>query len=146
MLGAVGELRKMGNNVEVNAQVSRQIGAALSILKRRRAAKLMRNDEVTFEGLLASHVAATAGRVRAETSQVLVIHDTTTCQFAHLDPEEIGYLQTGKAGFLLHLALVVDADVWRRPLGVMHAETIHRAERSRRGGRCRQAATSSSPT
>ena len=38
MLGAVGELRKMGNNVEVNAQVSRQIGAALSILKQRRAA------------------------------------------------------------------------------------------------------------
>lgn len=64
---------------------------------------------------------------------VLVVHDTTSCAFSQADPAEVGYLPTGKAGFLLHYAVVIDADAWRRPLGVVHVETISRKQRSKRG-------------
>jgi len=98
------------------------------------AYRLANNPRVTFEELLAAPIEAT--RLRAEAvRRVLVIHDTTGISFPHLSPEEIGYLPTGKAGFKLHLSLVIDAGVWRRPLGVIHAETQHRTQRSRRGGR-----------
>jgi hypothetical protein len=60
-----------------------------------------------------------------------------------VDPVEIGYLQTGKAGFKLHLSLVVDANVWRRPLGIVHAETLHRAQRSKRKGKKKTKASGS---
>src|SRR5215210_2298213 len=84
--------------------------------------------------LLAGHSEAT--RERAEKAgRVLVVHDTTECTFAHLSPDEVGYLQTGKAGFKLHLGLVLDASAWRRPLGVISAETLHRASRSKRGAK-----------
>jgi hypothetical protein len=60
------------------------------------------------------------------------VHDTTTCEFAHADPEEVGYLPTG-AGFNLHISLAIDTGKWRRPLGVLSAEVLSRKERS---GRC----------
>jgi hypothetical protein len=98
------------------------------------AYRLANNRNITFDELLAS--VANATQLKAEVArQVLVIHDTTDASFSHLSPEEIGYLQTGKAGFKLHLSLVLDASSWRRPLGVIHAETLHRMERARRGGR-----------
>ena len=98
------------------------------------AYRLANNANVTFAQLLAAPIDST--RLRAEAARrVLVIHDTTDASFPQLDPREIGYLQTGKAGFKVHLSLVIDAGVWRRPLGVVHAETQHRAERSKRGGR-----------
>ena len=94
------------------------------------AYRLMNNEEVTFESVLAPHIKATAERA-ARVRNVLVLHDTTDCSFPALDPTEIGYLQTGKAGFRLHLSLVVDADTWRRPVGVINAEPLFRAKRSR---------------
>ncbi len=106
------------------------------------AYRFMNNGAVTFDALVDSHRRGTVERARsAESQEVLVIHDTTPCQFAHLDPDEVGYLQTGAAGFYLHIGLVVDTGLWRRPLGIVHAETIHRAQRSRRGARKRQAPT-----
>jgi hypothetical protein len=95
------------------------------------AYRLMNNRRVTFEAVLAPHIDAaveSAQKVR----EVLLVHDTTECSFPHLDPEEIGYLQTGKAGFRLHITLAVDGDTWRRPLGVVHAETQFREQRRRR--------------
>jgi hypothetical protein len=87
--------------------------------------RLLNNPAVSFERLLAAHAEKT--RERAESAgAVLAIHDTTTCQSRHAAPGEIGYLSTKKAGFFLHSCLVVDAATWRRPLGVVHAETIHR--------------------
>jgi hypothetical protein len=101
------------------------------------AYRLMNNERVSFEVLLGSHAEQT--RRRAEQAlRVLVVHDTTTCSFPRLDPRELGYLPTGKAGFLLHLALVMDAKNWRRPLGVIHAEPLFRPRRSTRGGRKRK--------
>jgi hypothetical protein len=92
--------------------------------------RFVNNPEVCFDALHAGHAAATGQRARAA-GEVLVLHDTTHCSFEHLDPEELGYLPTGKAGFHLHLGLVLDGSTWKRPLGVIHAETIHRVEKPR---------------
>ena len=97
------------------------------------AYRIMNNAAVTFEKLLAGHAEGTAQRARQAGGNVLVVHDTTQCSFAHVDPAEIGYLQTGQPGFLLHLSLVLDGSQWRRPLGVIAAETINRSQRKRRG-------------
>ncbi len=79
---------------------------------------------------------ATSAAAAAEVAgAVLVVHDTTDCSFEQADPDEVGYLSTGKAGFFAHCALVLEANTWRRPLGVVHIETISRKERSKRGRR-----------
>jgi len=96
------------------------------------AYRLFNNDDVSFERLFDAHAWAVAERAR-ECGQVLAIHDTTTCAFRHADPREVGYLNTGKAGFLLHLTLVLDTKDWCRPLGLTHAEVLSRSNRPRRG-------------
>ncbi len=93
------------------------------------AYRLMNNPRVTFPELLETQAAVTSARA-AEACDVFVVHDTTDCAFPFLDPEEIGYLQTGKAGFRAHFSLVVASDGSRRPLGIVAADTIHRAKRS----------------
>lgn len=101
------------------------------------AYRFINNRAVTFDELRRSHVEATVARCRA-TKEILVVHDTTTCKFAHADPSEVGYLPTGAAGFSLHLSLAIDAAEWRRPLGVIGAEVISRSKRSGRGTRKRK--------
>lgn len=94
--------------------------------------RFMNNRQVEFETLIAVQAEMTRQRAEEEGYRdVLVLHDTTDCSFAHLDPEGIGYLNTGKAGFRLHASLVVDAVGWRRPIGVVAAETIHRGRKRR---------------
>lgn len=97
------------------------------------AYRLMNNPAVTFAAMLGSQTQATTRRAE-EARDVLVLHDTTDCSFPHLDPTELGYLNTGKAGFRLHVSLVVQADGSKRPLGVIHAETLFRAKKSRKRG------------
>ena len=98
------------------------------------AYRLLNNENVDFDDLLAEHRDRTIGRAEAA-GEVLVLHDTTTCTFEHGDPKEIGYLPTGKAGFFVHTSLVVDARRHRRPLGVLHIEPLWRTQRSGRGSR-----------
>jgi hypothetical protein len=95
------------------------------------AYRLVNNRRVTFEAVLAPHIDAAIEGAR-KVREVLLVHDTTDCSFPMLDPEEVGYLQTGKAGFRLHFTLALDWDCWRRPLGVVHAETVVRTQRRRR--------------
>jgi hypothetical protein len=103
------------------------------------AYRLMNNEHVTFDALMAAHAEAT--RERAELAKsVLVIHDTTPCTFPHVDPNELGYLTTGKPGFPLHLSLVLDAESWRRPLGVVHAEALYRPKPSANKDKSRKTA------
>lgn len=99
--------------------------------------RLANNESVSYDALLDAQTGATAKRCR-ECKRILVIHDTTTASFAHADPKEIGYLATGGAGFHLHVALAVDAEQWRRPLGVLFAEPGFREKRSGRGSRKRK--------
>jgi hypothetical protein len=135
-LGAtLGDERRMRRLLQVVEKMARDPGLSLPKALGSDAAvqgcyRLMNNPEVTFEAVHASHAAATAARA-AEAQRVLLLHDTTSCTFRNLDPEELGYLPTGHAGFLLHVGLVLAADEWKRPLGVIHAETIHRDKKPR---------------
>jgi Transposase DNA-binding/Transposase DDE domain len=95
------------------------------------AYRLFNNDRVSFEQLFDAHALGTADRA-SDRKLVLAIHDTTDCVFRHADPEEVGYLNTGKPGFPLHLSLLVDTADWRRPLGLTHAEIRRRETRPRR--------------
>jgi hypothetical protein len=97
------------------------------------AYRLFGNDQVSFEHLFDAHAAGTAERVRGS-ELVLAIHDTTHCTFPHADPKEVGYLNTGKPGFPLHMTLLVDTREWHRPLGLTHAEVLPRSKPPRRGG------------
>lgn len=89
------------------------------------AYRFFRSPHVTLEALTLAHAEATAARAR-KAGRVLAIHDTTTCEFAHAEPAEVGYLSTGKAGFMAHYALIVADDESRRPLGVANTEVIFR--------------------
>lgn len=93
------------------------------------AYRIINNPHVTFDELIESQARVTAARAQ-RAGRVLAIHDTTPCSFPHMDPRELGYLTTGKAGFPLHLSLVIDAQQWRRPLGIVHAEALYRPKRS----------------
>src|SRR5664279_1329877 len=81
------------------------------------AYRFMNNEHVSFDSLNEAHALTTGKRARL-VKKVLAIHDTTMCEFSHADPAEVGYLNTGKAGFGAHYTLVVTADGSRRPLGV----------------------------
>lgn len=98
------------------------------------AYRLLNNQNFDFDDLLEKHREETIARAE-EVKDVLVLHDTTTCGFEHADPKMVGFLPTGKAGFLVHTSLVVDATHHRRPLGVLHVEPLWRDKRSGRGGR-----------
>lgn len=96
------------------------------------AYRLANNTAIEPHQLFDALAESAAERARVA-GDVLVIHDTTSCTFEHADPVEIGYLSTGKAGFYAHCSLVIEANAWRRPLGVVHLEIISRKQHSKRG-------------
>jgi hypothetical protein len=132
----LGDPRRTARAVRIVERIARQPSAPLPLSlgsesEVEGAYRFVNNRRVTFEALIAMQ--GEIARQRAgEEQAVLVLHDTTDCSFPHLSAQEIGYLQTGKPGFRLHLSLVV-AEKDRRPLAVAHAETIHRSARSKRG-------------
>lgn len=135
MAATLGDLRRNQRAVEVVEAMMQEPSLSLPRALGSDAAvqgcyRLMNNPEVTFDALHASHAAATVARAKAA-GRVVVLHDTMPCLFEHLDPEDLGYLNTGKAGFNLHYSLVLDAGAWKRPLGVVHAQTVHRVQRPR---------------
>jgi len=81
--------------------------------------RFLRNPRVTWAGLLAPHVRATAARCAA-VGDVLVLHDTTDMVFpgegarAGLVP-----LSRRRRGFWMHASLAVSADGLRAPLGLL---------------------------
>jgi hypothetical protein len=104
------------------------------------AYRLMSNGRVTANQLNDAHARTTGQRARA-VGHVLAIHDTTSCEFKHADPEVVGYLNTGKPGFMAHYALVVAGDGSKRPLGVANVEVIARSKpptRRKKGARARK--------
>jgi hypothetical protein len=134
----LGDSRRVKRVLRVAAKLARMPSAPLpaslgSEADVEGAYRLMNNRRVTFEKLAEAHFEATARRAK-DVGSVLVLHDTTDGAFPHLSGEEIGYLQTGKAGFKIHVSLAVEANQWRRPLGVVYAETIHRSKPSRHRG------------
>lgn len=92
------------------------------------AYRLMNNKHVTAVKLSDAYANATAKRAHGQ-ARLLVLHDTTTCEFSHVNGAQIGYLNTGKAGFYMHYSLVVTADEDRRPIGVVNVEVNSRSTR-----------------
>lgn len=133
----LGDPRRVVRAQQVVARLASSPGASLpdalvTDAELEGAYRLFSNDRVTFEQLFDAHAWGTAERARGH-KLLLAIHDTTTCSFRHADPREVGYLNTGKPGFLLHVSLLVDTEQWRRPLGLTHAEILSRDKRPRRG-------------
>jgi hypothetical protein len=96
----------------------------------------LRNPRSEFTALMravqqATHEAALKQRT------VLVVHDTTDISCPAAEPEEVGFLNTGKAGFFVHHALCVCEDASRTPLGIVWSDAWARPQRTQ--GRSRNA-------
>lgn len=85
--------------------------------------RFLSNESVDFEALLAPHIEST---LNAATSagDVLAVHDTTAFDASAASVEEVGYLNTGRPGFLAHVSLLVSRN--RAPLGVAAVELFRR--------------------
>ena len=134
----LGDPRRVARAQAVVARLSAKPDASLpdamvSDSELEGAYRLFSNDHVSFERLFDAHAFGTAERARGS-KVVLAIHDTTMCTFRHADPNEVGYLNTGKPGFPLHLTLLIDTREWRRPLGLTHAEILPRSKPPRKRG------------
>lgn len=88
------------------------------------------SSAVTPGAILEPHSQETAKRC-AETRKVLVVHDTTECEFSGDSRRNLGPLRGDGQGFLAHVALAVAADGSRRPLGILGAHTWKRTELGR---------------
>ena len=96
------------------------------------AYRLFRNKRVTFERLHAPHKQRTLERAK-DARSVVVVHDTSDVKAPWAEASQVGYLNTGKAGYRLHvsLALSVESDRPVRPLGPLCAQTIFRPKPSK---------------
>jgi hypothetical protein len=96
------------------------------------AYRMLRNDKVSPDALHRPHRERTIKRCH-EQSSVVVSHDTSDIQTLWADPAEVGYLNTGKAGYRAHVsfAMGIAPDRPIRPLGVLSLETISRRKRSK---------------
>jgi hypothetical protein len=97
----------------------------------------LRSPRTDFVQLMEPVQMATRERVLKE-RRVLVLHDTTDIACPSAEPEEVGFLQTGKAGFYVHHALCISADETRRPLGMIWSQLWGRPQRTQ--GRARHIA------
>jgi hypothetical protein len=87
--------------------------------------RFLNNDDVTFGRILRPHVDMSARRCGAHDA-VLVLHDTTSLEFAG-EREGLGRLHAGsKNGFFLHASLAVTSA--REPLGIVAAQTWSRTQ------------------
>lgn len=88
----------------------------------------LRSPRTDFVDLLEAVQHFAREQALAEQS-VLVLHDTTDIVCPSAEAEEVGVLQTGKAGFYVHHALCVSAKD-RQPLGVIWSQLWGRPSRS----------------
>jgi hypothetical protein len=135
----LGDERRVARLLQIVEAMGRQPQASLPDVFEteadlKAAYRFFGSEAFDFDDLLEEHRARSAELAEA-VQRVIVVHDTTSCEHEHIPPRELGFLATGKAGFLLHVSLVIDAGHHRRPLGIIHAEPLFRESRSRRGGR-----------
>jgi hypothetical protein len=88
------------------------------------------SSAVTPGAILEPHSQQTAVRC-AEARKVLVVHDTTECEFAGESRRNLGPLRGDEQGFLAHVALAIAADGSRLPLGILGVHTWQRSELGR---------------
>ena len=94
----LGDPRRSARLARVAAKLAEAPGASIPLAlgsdaEVQAAYRLMNNRRVTFEATLEPHIVAAVENAR-KAREVLLVHDTTECGFPHLDPEELGYLQT----------------------------------------------------
>lgn len=89
--------------------------------------RLLNNERVGVHALHEPHRAHTIQRAQAAGS-VVVVHDTTEVETPYANPDEAGYLSTGRLGYLAHVSLAqcVQPDRATRPLGVLSLQTVFR--------------------
>ena len=80
--------------------------------------------------VLMDPVQQAAREAALERGSCLVLHDTTDIDCSSAEPEEVGFLSTGKAGFRVHHALCVSADGSNVPLGILWSQLWGRPQRS----------------
>ena len=107
--------------------------------------RLLSNEDVTPEEVLAPHIDATFARA-TEAGTCVVIHDTTEFEFGgHAHREGLGMLAGSGAqqGFFAHVAFAVLSNAARTPLGVCALRRLRRLARTgaSREGAKRQAAS-----
>lgn len=100
------------------------------------AYRWVNNVRVPPEALHRAHALRAAERAR-QAGDVVVIHDTTVIETPYANPSDVGYLNTGRAGYLAHSSLAVGVEANRCPIpfGVLSVQTEFRAQSPRRGGK-----------
>lgn len=91
------------------------------------AYRLLRNERVTVDGILAGHYEQTRERARQQKC-VVAIHDTTIFEFSgDGEREGLGPLRGKGQGFLGHLTLLAGVETQVVPLGVLAMAAVVRA-------------------
>jgi hypothetical protein len=91
--------------------------------------QFLRNPRNDFS-LLMEAVQLAARSAALQAKRVLVLHDKTDVSCPSAEPNEVGHLQTGKAGFYVQHAFCVSADSEHRPLGMLWSDIWGRSQRS----------------
>jgi hypothetical protein len=94
------------------------------------AYRLLNNPRVTFKALQESPRSRAAKRALGA-ADVVVVHDTTDVETPYAEPEEVGYLNTGRSGYRAHVSLALSVEPERpaRPLGVLNVEACFSARK-----------------
>lgn len=94
--------------------------------------RLLRNEHVDHQSVLAPHVANTVERAR-NAGVFLAVHDTTEAVFkGEARGQQLGTVANGSSGFFIHSTIAVSADESRKPLGVLGLRTFARAQQPKR--------------
>jgi hypothetical protein len=90
--------------------------------------RLMRNEKITHEAMLAPHRQATLENIDRMADPVLVLHDTTELDYTkHESLEDLGQIGCGtRKGYITHNSLAVHS-VTREPIGLLN-QILHRRE------------------
>jgi len=129
----LGDKRRNARLVRVASRVAVSPGESFprlmsSVAEREALYRLLNNDEVRWEDILAPHVAATAQRSTAQ-GLTRVVHDTTDFVFSG-DRDGMGPVMRETRGFFGHVALAVSGGEERVPLGVAGMMLYARGEPS----------------
>lgn len=108
------------------------------------AYRWINNPRVTPEALHRAHALRAAKRAR-QAGDVVVVHDTTVIETPYADPSDVGYLNTGRTGYLAHSSLAVGVESNRCPIpfGVLSVQTEFKAQPPSQGRKKKKAKSKS---
>lgn len=105
---------------------------ARSSAEREAIYRLLRNEHVDHQSVLAPHVESTVQRARAA-GVVLALHDTSEAKFkGEVRAKRLGAVANGSSGFFMHCTMAVSATGNRDALGVLGLSTHARAHQPKK--------------